>query len=78
MRIPNKKKQPYTYGRWEEMDLLKATDIERILMLELSQMEAFHQWMFRKTWWDLKDMREFVRSVSKKIMESIKNEKTKP
>ena len=67
MKIPDKNIKPLAYKKWEEMDLLNANDIERILMLELDNVASFWEFLNGREWWDRKDMREFVKDVSRKI-----------
>jgi hypothetical protein len=72
-KTPDKVKEPYSYQRWKEMDLIKATPLERIIMTELSATFGTSDWLFGKKepTWDKKDMREFVRDLVKKIEEEI-------
>jgi len=67
-KIPDKKKEPWSYHRWKEMDLLKATPLERLIMLELENIFVISDWLYqRETTWDKKDMRKFVRDLAEKI-----------
>ena len=69
MEIPSKKEQPYSYDKWKRLDILKASNIERVLMLRLYGLVSTSLWLFGKNGmdWDTKDMREFVRDVAKEI-----------
>ena len=71
MEIPDEKKNPFTYLRWKDMDLINASDTERILMLELDSLVSFREYIHGESWWNRKDMREFVRDVSQKIEEEV-------
>lgn len=75
MKIPNEKKEPYTCNRWKEMDLLNASDIERVLMLELTEIANAHSLLFQEEWWNMGDMREFVRDVAQKIEKVLEDKK---
>lgn len=68
-KIPNAKKQPFTYSIWKRLDLLVATPLERLIMLELYYTFSIYQWLLQedKLLWDYKDMRNFVRDLTKKI-----------
>ena len=69
----NKKEKPYTYLRWKGLDLIKATPLERLIMLELDRTFAVADWMFgqKEDSWNRKDMRRFVKDLSKKIENNI-------
>ena len=67
MEIPNKKKNPFTYEKWKDMDLFNASNIERILMLELNDVVSFNEFLRQEKLWNREDLREFVRDVSRKI-----------
>ena len=71
MEIPDEKKNPFLYERWKDMDLLNARDIERILMVELDNLVSFKEYIYGESWWNQKDMREFVRDVSRKIEKEL-------
>ena len=67
MEIPDEKKEPFIYNRWKEMDLLNASNIERILMLELNDVVSYNEFLRQEKLWNREDLREFVRDVSRKI-----------
>jgi hypothetical protein len=69
MKKPDKKKEPYTYDKWKRLGLLRATDTERVLMLNLHRTLGSMDWLLGKQepTWDTKDMREFVREVASEI-----------
>ena len=68
-KTPDMEKEPYTYDQYKKLDLLIASPLERLIMLELHSMFGIRQWFFReeKMAWDRKDMRNFVRDLAKKI-----------
>ena len=67
LKVPDKVKEPYSWHKWKEHDLLNASTTERIIMLELMDMESLNRWLFGKVNWDYKDMRKWVRHVAKRI-----------
>ena len=71
MEIPDEKKKPFTYERWKEMDLLDASDVERVLMLNLDSVVSFSELIHNEKLWNRTDMREFVRYVSRKIEKEL-------
>lgn len=68
-RIPDKKVLPYSYDKWRRLGILKASPLERLLMLELSSMFDINDWLFgnRESTWEIKDMRLFVKDLAKKF-----------
>ena len=75
MEIPDEKKEPFAYKRWKDMDLLNASDVERILMLELESTVTFKEYIHGESLWNRMDMREFVRDVSRKIEKKFPDNK---
>lgn len=71
MKIPDEKKESFTYMRWKEMDLLNASDVERVLMLNLDSVVSFSELTHNEKLWNRTDMREFVRFVSRKIEKEL-------
>ena len=71
MKMPDEKKEPFAYERWKEMDLLDASDVERVLMLNLDSVVSFSELMHNEKLWNRTDMREFVRYVSRKIEKEL-------
>ena len=71
MKIPDEKKEPFPYERWKEMDLLNASNTERVLMLNLDSVVSFSELMHNEKLWNRTDMREFVRFVSLKIEKEL-------
>lgn len=73
-KIPNKEKEPYTYSRWKDMGILKASPIERLIVLELFEMKGANDWLHQREndeWWDEKDMRAFAKDLAKKILKLL-------
>ena len=68
-KVPDREKEPYSYGLWKKLDILTASPLERLLMLELYSLFSFRQWFFNeeKQVWDYRDMRDFVGDVTQKI-----------
>ena len=75
MEIPEEKKEPFIYNRWKEMDLLNASDIERVLMLELNNLISYIEFFHHEKLWNREDLREFVRDVSQKIEKELSAKK---
>lgn len=66
--IPDKETKPFSYHKWKDLGLLKATPLERLIMLELNQNFGAMEWLTRsEPIWDRKDMRLFVKDLVKKI-----------
>ena len=72
-KIPNKKKKPWSHFQWVRLGLIKATPLERIIMLELNDVLVFFEWLNPgEVNWDRKDMRLFVKELAEKIERSRK------
>ena len=78
-KIPDKEREPFIYSIWKRLDLIKATPLERLIMLELRKTFVMADWIFgrQKDSWDRKDMREFVRDLAIKIEELYDQKPTK-
>lgn len=72
-KIPNKRKEPYTYARWKKLGLFEMTEPERILMIELNSVFTFQDWIYQGQFsdWGRKDMAKFVKFVVPKIIKSV-------
>ena len=69
-RVPSEKREPYTRHKWKQLGILKASSVERLIVLELFGMKNTMDWFLRRSkdeWWDEKDMRAFAKDLAKKI-----------
>lgn len=83
-KVPDKKKEPFSYYMWKVRGMIKMTPEERVLMYELANINSFQSFIFRDAngaplpdRWDIMDMKKFVKAITPKIIKEYKRGKNK-
>jgi len=74
-KIPDKKKEPFTYSIWEKIGMLEMSPPERALLWHLDNLKSCNTLLFGENSqhyfnWDTNDMKKFVKFVVPIILEA--------